>query len=681
MFLNNYLRIFYTSFPPLKVSQRGKNRQWITLGIKISCKKKKHLYLLSRDSHDINLKRYYKRYCKILASVIKEAKSLAYNNQVIKSTNKMKTIWNIVKTETNRSKEHTSNKYHNSSEAFNNHFLSVAEKIIQGISINTKDSNTNIDPKCYLYKSFQNSFRNITFKNSSTKEVERIIRSLGLKNSHGYDEISTKILKVSAPFISSPLNYILNKSITSGIFPTRLKYSIVKPLFKKGDKDVMTNYRPISLLTSFSKVFERIIYDRLSDHMEVNNMLATEQFGFRPCSSTEKASYRLMDEILKSLNNRLMVGGIFCDLQKAFDCVNHNILLTKLEFYGIKGTFLKLIKSYLEGRYQRVMLNNNTFNSNSKWELVRHGVPQGSVLGPLLFLLYINDLPKAINDNVKMVLFADDTSIIITSPNPTDFNNKVNKVLQDINVWFATNLLSLNLEKTQFMQFITKSNSLIDINIMLGNKKIVNVHNTKFLGLILDNALSWKMHIDTIVPKLSSACYAIRIVKSFLTQETLKIVYYSYFHSIIIYGIIFWGNSSHSNIIFRLQKRAVRFIKGIRSRDSCRKYFKELKILPLKSQYIYSLSMFVINNRYLFEVNAKIHNINTRNKFDLHYPSSHLSMCHKGVYYAGIKIFNNLPAPIKDLSHDIKQFKIALKDFLYSHSFYTLDEYFNYREN
>jgi hypothetical protein len=157
----------------------------------------------------------------------------------------------------------------------------------------------------------------------------------------------------------------------SGIFPTRLKYSIVKPLFKKGDMEDMTNYRSISLLTSFSKVFEKIIYDRLLQHIEVHKILVTEQFGFRPDTSTDKASYRLTDEILNALNNRMMVGGIFYDLQKAFDCVNHNILLTKLECYGIRGTPLKLIKSYLECRYQKVILNNSSPDSCSNWGVIK----------------------------------------------------------------------------------------------------------------------------------------------------------------------------------------------------------------------------------------------------------------------------------------------------------------------
>jgi hypothetical protein len=184
--------------------------------------------------------------------------------------------------------------------------------------------------------------------------LKKIINSLKIKKSSGYDKISTKILKISASFISSPLSYICNKSILSGTFPTRLKYAIVKPLLKKGDKENVANYRPISLLTSFSKAIEKIIYVRFFKHIENNNILPVQHFSFRTSSSTENASYKLNDDILNVLNNRMMVEGIFCNLQKAFECVNHNILLTKSEFYGITGITYKLIKSYLQGRSQRV---------------------------------------------------------------------------------------------------------------------------------------------------------------------------------------------------------------------------------------------------------------------------------------------------------------------------------------
>ena len=165
----------------------------------------------------------------------------------------------------------------------------------------------------------------------------------------------------------------------------------------------------------------------------------------------------------------MIVGGIFCDLQKAFDCVNHNILLTKLEFYGITGITLKLIKSCLNDRYQKVILNNH-YNSSSNFGKITHGVPQGSILGPLLFLLYINDLPRITNDNTKITLFADGTNIIITNPNLTNFKKNVNNTVKDINEWFHANLLFLNWDKTQYMQFMTKNSPLIDFDITHGKK-------------------------------------------------------------------------------------------------------------------------------------------------------------------------------------------------------------------
>jgi hypothetical protein len=232
IFLNNYLRIFYTSFTLHKTIQRS-NKSWITTGIKISCNHKKDLYLLSRDSNDINLKEYYKQYCKILSSVIKEAKQLTYNNKIINYSNKMKTTWNIIKSETGRLNGHTTSKYQNTPDTFNKYFSSIAGKIIQNINCsNIKGTNNNVTPKYYLSDLSNNSFSNMKFKNTSTKEIEKIINSFKSNNSHGYDKICTKILKVSAPFISSPLNYICNKSILSGTFPTRLKYSIVKPMYK-----------------------------------------------------------------------------------------------------------------------------------------------------------------------------------------------------------------------------------------------------------------------------------------------------------------------------------------------------------------------------------------------------------------------------------------------------------------
>jgi hypothetical protein len=229
------------------------------------------------------------------------------------------------------------------------------------------------------------------------------------------------------------------------------------------------------------------------------------------------------------------------------------------------------------------------------------------------------------------VLFADDTSILISKPSPTEFTNDVNKVFGSINDWFKINVLS-NFDKTYYVQFLTKNNQEISTNMSYGNKLITNTHSTNFLGFIIDNTLSWKNRIDKLMSKLSSACYAVRAVKPRMTQESLRIIYSSYFHSVTTYGIIFWGNSSYCRNIFTIEKRIIRIITNSRSRVSCQELFKKRKILPLQSQYMLSVLLSVIKNRDLFKSNSEIHSITARHGTDLHPPISNLTTFQKGTF-------------------------------------------------
>jgi hypothetical protein len=357
----------------------------------------------------------------------------------------------------------------------------------------------NNDPLAYLRVKFSQPGSVFTLKNTTTYEINKIIQSIKPKDSHGYDKISIRILKISAPFIVSPLTYIFNKILSTGIFPERLKFSEIKPLYKKGNVTDFSNYRPISLLTSFSKIIEKLIYNRLYRYFDQHKLFAKEQHGFRQNASTDTAAFSLLNTIFSFLEQREIVGGLFLDLQKAFDCVNHNILLTKLKFYGVSGKANKLFESYIKDRSQRVIIKYKfTNNLTSEWEPVRHGVPQGSVLGHLLFLIYINDLPSTINDFADMVLFADDTSIIISNGDLQQFKYNAGKVLHELNTWFRSNFLTLSHNKSHFLLFLTKKQNKFNIQITSSNLLLTNLNSTKFLGLTLDNMLTWKEHITNL---------------------------------------------------------------------------------------------------------------------------------------------------------------------------------------
>jgi len=547
---------------------------------------------------------------------------MTLGERILKSNNKSKTIWDIInellgKQQTTHDIQKLTIDGNNLTnqqsieDAFNKYFSSIVDKTnthSTGIKNHGKLSADN-----YLVQQVGDSLSPLVFKPTSTREIISIIKSLSTKNSFGYEEISTKILKISTNFICSPLTYIFNKSVYTGIFPERLKYSIVKPFHKKGTKTDPTNYRPISMLTAFSKVLEKVLYNRLLDYLNSNNLLNSQQFRFRKRLSTDDAIFKLTQEILNALNNKVMMGSIFFDLAKAFDSVNHSLLINKLPYYGIMGKAKLLIESYLANRFQRFQLDSTILKvkTTSAWSKVNQGVPQGSVLGPLLFLLYINDLPNAVSLNATPILFTDDTSIIITGQNVLRFQEELNATFGNISKWFQANSLSLNISKTHFTQFFSKNTNYYDTHVSYENNCISKVNETKFLGININNTLSWKTHIEEMLPKLCSACFAMKSVKPLASQQILKIIYYSYFHSIMSYGVIFWGHSSLGIKVFRLQKRIIRIMTGSRNRDSCSKLFTSMEILPLPSLYIFLLLRFVMKNKDLFTTNNKFHNLCT----------------------------------------------------------------------
>ena len=253
-------------------------------------------------------------------------------------------------------------------------------------------------------------------------------------------------MKISSPNIVSPITFIFRSILRIGLFPERMKFSIIKPIFKKGLSTESVNYRPISLLTAFSKILEKIIYKRLYSYLIRNELLCQEQFDFGQKLSTSNTIYKLINSILLPLDKNNFVGGFFCDISKAFDCVNHELLLAELICYGISGTSNKLIRSYLSEQYQSVKITSNlNSKADSNWELVKHGVRQGSVLGPLLFLGYINDLTFTLRRHASPVFFADDTSIIISAKNEQDLINNVKIVANATYKWCHDNYLTLNL--------------------------------------------------------------------------------------------------------------------------------------------------------------------------------------------------------------------------------------------
>ena len=640
--------------------KRKQQPKWLTADIIDAIKTRDRFKSLDNQEQ-------YKIWRNKVSKMIKASKKRQYSEIINENVNNPSSVWKLFK-ELGASKRNigtsilslkindkTIDNPAEISTEFNKFFVSVASKIKEPVVPSNFDK----------LRAFCNEklAENASFSIPSLghAKVEKYLKNIDITKATGTDTIGPRLLKLAAPYISESLTFICNQSIVNSIFPEKWKEGKVTPLYKNGPRDDTNNYRPISVLPVVSKLLEKHVHDSLMDYLSSNSLLHSTQSGFRPNHSCETSLLQMINTWLDAINSSQMIGMVMIDFRKAFDLVDHTLLLKKLKYYKISEETISWFSSYLLGRNQKVFVNNVLSES----ENVICGVPQGSILGPLLFLIFINDLPLNIN-NVLTDLYADDTTLYYIDKSEAYIEQQLQCALLKLSEWCKENGMLINTTKTKVMLITTPQRRFYLNNynpqLTYNNEQLSVVACEKILGVFIDNNLTWANHTNAVAKKIISNLWLLSRIKTYLSTYQRVQFYKSYVQPHIDYCNAIWGGTSQRNLerLYRLQKRACKIILDYQY-ENIADSMEELKILNIyeriylkRAKFMFKISKSLtpeyINEMFnLRPLNNTLQSLRSSVAINYVLPRPHKELFKQGLIYSGPLIWNNLPENLRQL--------------------------------
>lgn len=650
-----------------------KNKPWITKGIQKSIIIKNNLYSKFKKTNDPFWYNRYKYYRNTIKSINRTSKKNYYQNYFQIHAQNSKKMWAGINEIISKQVKNPTNEIFLNEEGqvitnqkevankFNTYFVNVARSLLQ------KMGNRPNKFQDYLKNPNEHS---MYLNEVNPDEIYEIIMKLNVKKSGDIYGITPKLIKIIAEPLAPILSLIFNKSFELGKFPQNMKTSKVIPIHKNDSKMLTSNYRPISLLPILSKIFEKIMYSRIMDFVKTQKILYPRQFGFQQKKSTELAIVDIQAKVIQAFENMETPCCIFLDFAKAFDTVNHSILINKLNYYGVRGNALKWFESYLSDRQQCVEVG----HAKSDFQVITCGVPQGSVLGPLLFLLYINDI-NLCSPLLSFHLFADDTSIFFSHKNKTVLQNILNNELVKVSDWLYANKLSLNVKKSNVILFRPKNAScdkLIELSI--DNEPLEEKIYTKYLGILIDHKLTWEYHTEHVNSKLIKSNAILAKARHYIPNKSLKNIFNAFIQPHIDYGNVAWGTCAQTHLqrVERNLNKSLRIINFKTSEDPVEPLYACSDILNITKNKIFSQAKFIWKLMYshqpniiteLFTLHGAIRSF--RDPLKLNIPLRRTTHGQNFLTYDGVKHWNQLPTEIRQIK-TVKKFTKELKKLLCS---------------